>query len=63
VSVLSPEVARAGFRLAILIVLLALGLLVTLSPGTPEFAITLFTLLVGVVFIGIIAALVRWIGR
>ena len=59
----SPEVARAGFRLAMLIVLLALGLLVTLSPGTPEFAITLFTLLIGLVFIGTIAALVRWTGR
>ena len=59
----SPEVARAGFRLAMLIVLLALGLLVTLSPGTPEFAITLFTLLIGLVFTGSIAALVRWTGR
>lgn len=62
-SLVSPEVARAGFRLAVLIVLLALGLLVTLSPGTPEFAITVFTLLIGLVFIGTIVALVRWIGR
>ena len=60
---LSPDVARAGFRLAILILLMALGLLLTLSPGTPEFAITLFTLLIGVVFIGLIAIMIRWSGR
>jgi hypothetical protein len=62
-SGLSPDVARAGFRLAILIVLIALGLLVTLSPGTPEFAITVLTLLIGVTFVGVIVVLVRWVGR
>jgi hypothetical protein len=62
-SMLSPDVARAGFRLAILIVLMALGLLATLTPGTPEFAITVFTLLIGLIFVGLIVALVRWVGR
>ena len=60
---LSPEVGRYAFRWAIFIVLLAVGLLVTLSPGTPEFAITLLTLLIGLLFLGVIVVFVRIIGR
>jgi hypothetical protein len=63
VSVLSPELGRAAFSAAILIVIVALGLLVTLRPGSPEFAITVFSLVIGVVFIGVIALFVRVIGR
>ena len=59
---LSPEVARAAFRWAIFIVLAALGLLVVLTPGSPEFAITLVTLLIGLVFVGIVVACVRLLG-
>jgi hypothetical protein len=59
---LSPEVARAAFRWAIFIVLGALGLLVVLTPGSPEFAITLVTLLIGLVFVGIVVACVRLLG-
>ena len=56
---ISPELGRAAFRSAMLIVLVALGLLVVLSPGTPEFAITVITLAVGVLFMALIFALVR----
>jgi hypothetical protein len=59
----SPELGRAAFRVAILIVLMALGLLLTLRPGSAEFAITLLTLCVGLAFIGVIALFVRVIGR
>ena len=45
------------------IVLVAAGLLVTLSPGTPEFAVTLLTLLIGVLFLGAIIAAIRLLGR
>ena len=58
---ISPELGRAAFRSAILIVLVALGLLVVLSPGTPEFAITVVTLAIGVLFMGLIFALVRFL--
>jgi hypothetical protein len=61
--VLSPEVGKAAFRWAILIVLMALGLLATLRPGTPEFAVTVLTALIGLLFVGLILALVRWSGR
>ena len=57
----SPELGRVAFRSAIFIVLVAVGLLVTLRPGTPEFAITLVTLVIGLVFIGVIAACIRWL--
>lgn len=59
----SPEIAKAAFRLALLIVLMAAGLLVTLRPGTPEFAVTVLTLLIGLIFVGVIVVFVRLVGR
>ena len=60
---LSPEIGRYAFRWAIFIVLVAGGLLVTLRPGTPEFAVTLLTLLIGVLFVGVLVVCIRLIGR
>lgn len=60
---ISPELGRAAFGTAILIVIVALGLLVTLRPGSPEFAITVLSLIIGLAFIGVIALFVRVIGR
>jgi ABC-type siderophore export system fused ATPase/permease subunit len=60
---LSPEVGRAAFTWAILIVIGAVGLLAVLSPGTPEFAITVVTLLVGLVFLGLVVALIHLAAR
>jgi hypothetical protein len=61
--VLSPELGRAAFRCAMVIVIIALGLLVTLRPGSAEFSITVLTLCIGLAFIGVIALFVRVIGR
>jgi hypothetical protein len=61
--VLSPEIGRYAFRWAIFIVLVAVGLLATLRPGTPEFAVTLLTLLAGVLFLVVIVVCIRVIGR
>lgn len=60
---LSPDVGRSAFRWAIWIVLVAVGLLATLRPGTPEFAITLLTLIIGLVFLGVVVVLLRLLGR
>jgi hypothetical protein len=60
---LSPEIGRAAFRWAIFVVLVAVGLLATLSPGTPEFAVTVLTLLIGLLFVGVIIFWVRVVGR
>jgi hypothetical protein len=56
---LAPEIGRAAFRWSIFIVLVAIGLLITLSPGTPEFAVTVLTLIIGLVFMGIILLFAR----
>ncbi|HEY1293140.1 MAG TPA: hypothetical protein VGJ60_08680 [Chloroflexota bacterium] len=60
---LSPEIGRVAFRWAIFIVLVAGVLLATLTPGTPEFAVTVLTLLIGVLFVAAIFVWIRVIGR
>jgi hypothetical protein len=60
---LSPEVGRHAFGWAIFIVLVAVGLLAILRPGTPGFAITLLTLVIGVVFLGLIVLCIRILSR
>lgn len=60
---ISPELGRAAFGSGILIVIVALGLLVTLRPGSAQFAITLLSLIIGLVFIGVVALFVKVIGR
>ena len=60
---LSPDIGRVAFRWAIFVVLVAGVLLATLTPGTPEFAVTLLTLLVGALFMGILVVWIRVIGR
>lgn len=60
---LSPELGRVAFRCAMFLVLVAAGLLATLSPGTPEFAVTVLTLLIGVFFVGVVIVWIRVLGR
>jgi hypothetical protein len=60
---MSPELGRFAFRWAIFVVLVAVGLLFALSPGTPEYAVTLLTLLIGVVFLAVIVVFIRFFGR
>ncbi|HWI51871.1 MAG TPA: hypothetical protein VNT01_07005 [Symbiobacteriaceae bacterium] len=56
---MSPEIARAATRIAAFPTLLSALLLFALEPGTAEFAISSFTLVLGLLFIGAIALLVR----
>jgi len=60
---LSPEIGRVAFRWAIFVVLVAGVLLATLTPGTPEFAVTLLTVLLGALFTAVIVVWIRVIGR
>ncbi|HEY0620732.1 MAG TPA: hypothetical protein VGD15_24210 [Kribbella sp.] len=48
-----PTVGRVALGWAAFLVLASVVLLLTLSPGTPEFVITLFTLCIGL-FLGLI---------
>lgn len=60
---MSPEVGRAAFGIAIFIIVVAVGLLLVLPSGTPEFAITVVSLLIGLAFLGLVVVMVRVIGR
>ena len=56
---MSPEVGRAGFAMAMFIVVGALVLLLVVPRGTAEFAITVVSLVIGLAFLAVIAILVR----
>lgn len=60
---IGPEMGKAAFRWALLIVLLAAGLLLMVRPGTREFAITVITLIIGLVFAGLVLVLTRLSSR
>ena len=42
-----PELGRAGFRIGFLLVVPTFFLMFFLDPGTPEYAITFLTLVMG----------------
>ena len=56
---MNPEAGQAWFRIAMLITLVSAALLLVVQPGTAEFVITVTTLVIGLLFIGVIAVLVR----
>jgi hypothetical protein len=58
-----PELGRAGFRIGFLIVIPSIFLMFFLDPGTAEFAITLLTLVMGVVFLVAVTLLVLYTRR
>lgn len=60
---MDPALGKAGLRIGLFIVVLAGGMLLFLQPGTAEFVITVFSLCIGLLFIGIIVALVRLLPR
>jgi hypothetical protein len=55
-----PELGRIGFRIGFLLVLPSLVLILLLEPGTAEFVITAFTLMVGLVFLGVVTIMVLY---
>lgn len=56
---MNAEMGRAAFRLAMWIVCPALVLLLFLTPGTAEHSITVLTLGIGLLFMGVVTVLVR----
>ncbi len=60
---MSPELGRAAFRLAVFIVVVALGLLLIVPRCTAEFVITLVSLGIGLVFSALVVLLVWVSGR
>lgn len=58
-----PELGRAGFRIGFLIVVPSLLLIFFLEPGTAEHAITLVTLVMGLIFLAVVTLLVLYSRR
>jgi hypothetical protein len=60
---MSPHLGQAAFRVAFYIAAVALVLLFFLRPGSAAFGITVITLVVGLIFLGLVAVLVRYFSR
>lgn len=56
---MNPEAGQAWFRIAVLITLVSAALLYLTEPGSAERVVSMITLLIGLLFIGIIVVLVR----
>ena len=56
---IGPQLGRAAFRIAFMMVSVSLVLLFVLTPGSAEHTVSVLTLILGLVFAGVIFVLVR----
>jgi preprotein translocase subunit Sss1 len=56
---ISPQLGRTAFRIAFMMVAVSAVMLLVLTPGTAEFLVSILTLILGLIFVGIIMILVR----
>ena len=56
---IGPQLGRAAFRIAFMMVSVSLVLLFVLAPGSAEYWVSILTLILGLVFAGVIFFLVR----
>ncbi|MBN1249045.1 MAG: hypothetical protein JXC32_15405 [Anaerolineae bacterium] len=56
---LSPDLGRAAFRMAVFLVVVSLGLLLFVEAHSAEFVATLITLAIGLIFGVVIIVIVR----
>jgi hypothetical protein len=56
---MNPEAGQAWFRIATMITLVSAALVYLTEPGTAERVVSVLTLLIGLLFIGVIVILVR----
>lgn len=57
------ELFRAALGLAIFIILMSLFVLIGVAPGTAEFVISLASLVIGIIFLGIVVWAIRRVAR
>lgn len=57
---LNPELGRLGFRIAMFVTLASGAFLLAQAPASAEFVLMATTLAIGLVFLLIMTALVRW---
>jgi hypothetical protein len=60
---IDPGIGKAALRLSLFVIVLAAAMLIFLEPGSPQFAITVFTLIIGLVFLGFVVVLVKRMSR
>jgi hypothetical protein len=60
---MNPELGLAWFRIAIFFTLTSGALLFLAMPGTAEFVITVTSLIIGLLFVAIIAIVVKGANR
>ena len=60
---MNPELGQAWFRVALFITLVSAALLIFVQPGTAEFVMTVASLVVGLVFVGIVVFMVKRANR
>jgi hypothetical protein len=60
---MNPEAGQLWFRVAVFFILASAGCLLVVEPGTAEFVVTVTTMVIGLVFAGVIAWLVRRANR
>ncbi|HET8625972.1 MAG TPA: hypothetical protein VFL91_01035 [Thermomicrobiales bacterium] len=60
---MNSAITQAAFRIGIFLIVAAGGLLFFLQPGSAEFSITVVTLLIGFIFVGLVVLLLRVVGR
>lgn len=56
---MNPEAGQAWFRIATMITLVSAVLVFFTEPGTAERVVSVITLIIGLLFIGIIIVLIR----
>ena len=60
---MNPELGQAWFRVALFITLVSAVLLIFVQPGTAEFVMTVASLVVGLVFVGVVVFMVKRANR
>ena len=56
---ISPQLGRMAFRIAFMMVAVSAVMILVVTPGTAEYWISVLTLILGLVFAGIIFIVVR----
>jgi len=56
---MNPEAGQAWFRIATMLTVVSAALVFFTEPGTAERVVSVITLLIGLLFIGVIVILVR----
>ncbi len=56
---MSPELGQAWFRIAVFIALVSAVLIPFQKPGSAEFVISVVSLMIGLIFIAVVAFVVR----